>query len=109
MLRGQFLQDIRGSRARLCFSSAGVRLQIQFVEQNFRELRRRIDVEFHARQFPDFFFQPPHFLIHGLRHLVELAGVHPNARPFHPSEHGSERQVDLLVDSFELLLFHMLA
>ena len=40
MLRGQFLENVRGGRTRFRFSAPGVGLQIQFVKKNFCQLRR---------------------------------------------------------------------
>ena len=108
MLRREFLQNVRCGRARFCFSSSRVRLQIQLVKKNFGELQRRIDIEFHSRHFPDFFFQAPDLFVHRLRHFSQLFWFDANSQAFHSGEHRRERQIDFFVNFFKLLLFHLL-
>ena len=56
MLRREVFEHIHCSRPCFGFPAARVRLKIQFVEEDFRELRRRIDVELRARELPDLLF-----------------------------------------------------
>src|SRR5713101_3812099 len=107
MLRGQFLEYVRGGRPRFCFSAPGIGLKIQFVKKNFRELRRRVDVEFRTRKFPDLFFQAADFLFHRLRHFAQLFGIDSHANPLDIRKHRRERQVYFFVDAFELLLLDL--
>src|SRR5437899_3014878 len=100
MGRGKFFQHVHCGRAGLCFAAPCRRLEIQLVEQNLRELRRRIDVEFFARQFPDFFLQAADLFLHRLRHGIERLRIHANSRALHarqterPSLPAAEISID---------------
>ena len=109
MGRGKFFQHVHCGRAGLCFAAPCRRLEIQLVEQNLRELRRRIDVEFFARQFPDFFLQAADLFLHRLRHGIERLRIHANARALHARKNRRERQINFFVHVGEALLFHLRA
>ena len=72
-------------------------------------MRRRINVEFSARQLPALFFQAPDFLFHRARHFVERIGIDADPGAFDLGQHWCERQVNFLVDAFELLLLNLRA
>ena len=103
MLRGQFLENVRGGRPRFGFSAPRVGLKIQFVEKNFGELRWGVDVEFRARKLPDLFLQVANFLLHRLGHFAELLGVDADASPLYIRKHRRKRQVDLFIHTVQFL------
>ena len=107
VLRSQLLQDFRRGRPRFCLAPSRVGLQIQFVKKNLRELRRRIDVELRSRHLPDFFFQAPDFLVHSFGHFFQLFWLDANSGSFHARKHRRQRQIDLFIDFFKSLLFHL--
>src|SRR6267143_2677379 len=102
MLRGELFENVDSGGTRLGLAAARGRLEIQFVEKNFRKLARRIDVEFRTGKLPDLFFEAANFLFHRLRHFVELFRVYAYADALHIREHGRERKVNFFIDAIEL-------
>ena len=92
----EFFQHVGGGGARLG-AAAARRLQRQAIEENFRELLRRIDVEFESGDAVDAFFELADFLERFCGDALELDRVHANAGGFHARENGRERQINLLV------------
>ena len=101
-------KNIGGRRAGFA-SAARRRPQAHLVKENFRELRGRIDVEFHFRDFPDRAFDAANFLFHRGRHRTRAlpdrrARRHiPSARSRRPEAGPSLRKV------VQSQVFHLLA
>src|SRR5215467_3967554 len=102
----QLLQDLGRRRARFRPSSFRGHAQVQLVEQDLRQLNRRIYVEFRPGQLPDLLLEPPHLLFHGFGKLCERFRIDPHSRPFHFRQHYRQRQLDSFVDPRQSLLFN---
>ncbi len=109
MLVAEFFQNIRGSGTLFGLAAPARRLQIQFVEQNFGQLRGGIHVEFRTGECPDVLLEAANFLLHGLGHFREGLGIDANARALDLRKYSGERQIDFFVNVGEALFFYLFA
>jgi len=108
VLRAHLFQNIRGGRPHLRLAPARRRLQIQFVEENFRQLGGRVHVELRLPQHPYLLLDSAHFLFHRVGHFLERLGVNAYSHALHFGQHPRERHIDFLVDLQQFLRFDLL-
>ena len=107
MPRAQLFQNFHRRRTRLWPSALRCRFQVQFIEQNLRQLVRRIAIELHSRQFPNFLFQAPHFFFHRQRHRRKRLLVHAHAGALHLHQHPGQWQIYFFVSRLKIFFFHL--
>ncbi len=107
--QGELVENVGGGGARTSPAALGGRSEVHLVKKDFRQLRRRIDIEFVAGQLPDAALQGANLAFHGHRHRGERGGIDANSVAFHGREDGSERQVDVVVNRDEILFFDFAA
>ena len=100
----EFFENVGGRGARFG-ATAARRLQLEFVEEDFGELLRRIDIEFHSGVTVDRFFQLADFFERGGGNAIQLDGIHADSRSFHARENGGERQINFFVEVQQALSF----
>ena len=87
-------------------AAAARRLQLQFVEEDFGELLRRIDIERDSGVTVDRFFQLADFFQRGGGDALQLHGIHAHAGGFHARQNSCQRQVNFFVEVHQALRFH---
>ena len=108
MLVRQVFQHIRRRRPHAPLAAPERRLQIQFVEQNFGQLRRRVHIELNARHLPNFFLEPANFLLHRDRHRVERLRIDTNPLALQIRKHCGKWQIDFFVRVRQPVRFNVL-
>ena len=99
--RRQFLEDFDRRRRRLRLAGAFRRRELQLLEEDGRELPRRVDVEGLAGQGVYFGLQRRQLRVHRHRLRGQRAGVEADAGPFQIDEHRDERQLEVAVQPLE--------
>ena len=99
--QGQLLEHVhrRGGRFRLAGALAGRKLQL--LEEDGRELPRRVDVEGLAGQGVDLGLQRRQLRVHRRRLRGQRIDVEPDPRAFQIRQHWEERQLEVAVERLE--------
>ncbi len=94
VLLGQRLEHLRLRRAAAALGGAAAGRQFEPVEQHFRELLRRVDVEARSRLLVDLCLQLVDRLGKRRGQLGEVRRIDPHAAQLHPGENLRQRQFD---------------
>ena len=105
MLLTQSFQRVRVSRV------TGLRAladrQPQVLEENLRELLRRVQVELLPRDIFDFLLDRRELRTKLVLHLLEVGHVDGDALTLHIGEHAGERQLDLVEEIVDSKIAHL--
>ena len=77
--------------------------QLQALEQDGPELRRRVDVELAAGGAVNVELERGQLFIEAARHFAQQHAIHENPRRLHVHEHRNERNLDLVEESLEMV------
>jgi hypothetical protein len=99
----ELLEHLHGGGRGFRLDVALQRRQLELVEEDLRQLRRRIDVEFLAGHLVDLRAACGELLLDVFRVRGELRSVDANAGAFDVHEHGDERHLQRAVEGGELL------
>ncbi len=104
MLRREFLEHFDRRRRRARRAGALQHGQLHALEQHFRELLRRTDIELAAGRFENAAAQVAHLAVEDDGLPGQRADVDPHADPLDRGEDRHQRQLEVAIHRFEFVL-----